>query len=302
MKISDSACPHCGPKCRAPANRVRKVLRTWRDGEFFTYKCIRCGISGYSHKTIRLPDAVPVAMRPDKNRSKIASWLWKKSRGFYGTEVEKYLVSRSCYLQSDNIRYLESYKNHPSCMIVRFGTDDRPSCVHLTRLVDGKKAGTDRDKIIIGRSIEPIIVYDNPERTELVITEGIEDAASMAIATGWTSWASGAAVRIPALLNASRSFTQVYITVDDDPAGHLAFKKALEIRPDVISINFSKTIEKGIDANKALIKHGKDALLASIEWREAQHRHEIGQIGFHQMERELVWASQILSSVRTNED
>jgi len=168
--------------------------------------------------------------------------------------------------------------------------------------VDGKKAGTDRDKIIIGRSIEPIIVYDNPERTELVITEGIEDAASMAIATGWTSWASGAAVRTPALLNASRSFTQVYITVDDDPAGHLAFKKALEIRPDVISINFSKTIEKGIDANKALIKHGKDALLASIEWREAQHRHEIGQIGFHQMERELVWASQILSSVRTNED
>ena len=53
---------------------------------------------------------------------------------------------------------------------------------------------------------EPIIVHDNPERLDLFISEGIGDAASIAVATGSTCWAAGSAGRIAALMPLTRGF------------------------------------------------------------------------------------------------
>jgi hypothetical protein len=63
----------------------------------------------------------------------------------------------------------------------------------------------------------PIIVHDNPERLDLFISEGIEDAASIAVATGSTCWAAGSAGRIAALMPLTRGFDNLFIAADDDP-------------------------------------------------------------------------------------
>jgi hypothetical protein len=45
----DVACPLCGPQCKSPINRKRKVLRIWRhDPGFASYNCARCGEAGYT--------------------------------------------------------------------------------------------------------------------------------------------------------------------------------------------------------------------------------------------------------------
>jgi hypothetical protein len=45
----DLPCPECGPRCRAPSNRARKVLRIWRqERDFATYSCARCGLHGWA--------------------------------------------------------------------------------------------------------------------------------------------------------------------------------------------------------------------------------------------------------------
>jgi hypothetical protein len=41
-RVTDAACPLCGPECRSPTNRVRKVLRIWNEGNFITFNCERC--------------------------------------------------------------------------------------------------------------------------------------------------------------------------------------------------------------------------------------------------------------------
>ena len=84
--------------------------------------------------------------------------------------------------------------NCPAIMITRFGGVGPATGIHLTRLrADGTgKADVEKPKIMLGPSQgEPIIVHDNPERLDLFISEGIEDAASIAVATGSTCWAAG---------------------------------------------------------------------------------------------------------------
>jgi hypothetical protein len=93
--------------------------------------------------------------------------------------------------------------------------------VHLTRLrADGTgEADVEKPKIRLGPSQgEPIIVHDNPERLDLFISEGTEDAASIAVATGSTCWAAGSAERIAALMPLTRGFDNLFIAADDDQA------------------------------------------------------------------------------------
>lgn len=297
--VSDAACPACGPDCKTPVNQRRKVLRIWHDGEFITYKCARCEAAGYARAsgatTGRESKPRPVQnAEPAKDKAELARYLWSKSLPLAGSLAEIYLRSRQCFIECGNLRFLPARGEHHAAMIARFGTGDLTG-VHLTKLrVDGlAKAGTDNDKIIIGPSVgQPIILLDNEDREELAVAEGIEDAASIAIATGWSSWAAGTANRIAPVIASVPQALKIFLAVDLDwgkperaRAGPRALRKAIDIRPDLIPLHFEKALGIKVDANKALIQFGQDALLAVIEWCEAQAQFGFGRIGFETMMR-----------------
>lgn len=297
--VTDVACPNCGPDCKSEANRRRKVLRIWDDDNFVTYKCARCEMSGWArdeaaNRTIEARPQRPAP--PERDKAGLARFLWSQSAPLLGSLAERYLRSRQCYVASDNLRFLPAGGNHQPAMIARFGSGEVTG-VHLTKLLSdgGGKAGTDKDKIIIGPSMgQPIIIQDNPEREELNIAEGIEDAASLGIVTGWSAWAAGTAGRIPPVLAASKPFPKVFCAVDLDwgkkeRAGPKALSKSRAIRPDLIPLKIEKALGfKGkLDANKALALYGNDIVLAAIEWCENQERFARGEIGFHAMQNAM---------------
>ncbi len=229
-------------------------------------------------------ETTPGATDQDNDKSKLAQFLWQRSAPAAGTVVQAYLSSRRCWIPSLSLRYLPGRNSHPPAMIARMGSTG----VHLTKLKpDGSgKAGTDKDKIMIGPSMgHPIIVHDNPDRGELIITEGIEDAASVALVTGWNAWAAGSAGRIAPLMEKATRFEKVFVAVDRDRAAEHALRKAQQVRPDVIPLRFAKllSIREPLDANRALIKFGSDAILAAMEWAEAQCAFGCERITYEQM-------------------
>ncbi len=274
--VVDVACPCCGPDRRTPSNRVRKVMRVWNDGDgFITYNCERCGEAGYAtdkqggrtEKPRR--DSMPVPQPDPVDKIELARTLWSQSLPSPGTLVETYLRSRHCWVESDAIRYLPGRGRHGPTMIARFGEGELTG-VHLTRLArDGSgNAGTDKDKIMLGPTKgQPIIVHDNPERLDLFVSEGVEDAASIAIATGLTCWAAGSATRIRHLMPLTAAFEHVFIAVDDDFAGRRALQCASEIRPDAIALDFGAA-----DANATLSTRGPDAITEAIDMAFFNHR------------------------------
>jgi hypothetical protein len=110
-------------------------------------------------------------------------------------------------------------------MAAAFAQSLEIQAIHLTRLKpDGTaKAGTDRDKIMLGRPRgAPIVLAEIDDGLGLAITEGIEDGLSVHEATGLGVWAAGAASLMPALAPAVPGFVEVVtIIVDDDKAGRL---------------------------------------------------------------------------------
>lgn len=287
--IADVACPLCGPRAKAAVNRVRKVMRVWDDGEgFITYHCERCGESGYAHeksggaRTQNMRPARPApasaAAKVEDDKAELVRNLWSWSNRAAGTLAETYLRSRSCWIECENIRYLPPRGRHGPTMVTRFGEFTSPlTGLHLTRLAaDGRgKAGTEKDKIMLGPSNgQPIIVHDNPERGELIVAEGIEDAASWATATGWTCWAAGSAGRVPKLMAHAKNFENVFLSLDFDGAGLKALNDAKAIRHDLIKVDFH-----GRDANKVIINHGATALLRELECARLRHAYTRGQIG-----------------------
>lgn len=286
--VHDVPCPFCGPRCRAVSNQRRKVLRIWDDGAFLTFTCARCNEKGWakdgsgaSAPAERKP-AEPAPPKPD--RRALVQSLWARSQPALATPVHMYLTGRKCFVASPNIRYLPPVNGHAPSMISRFGTGELTG-VHITRLSDDGqgKAGTDKDKIIIGSCVgQPIVVHDNPERGELIVTEGIEDAASLAIATGWTCWAAGAAGRIAPAITEARGFERVFIAVDDDHAGKRALAQAQIVMP-VVPLLFSRAV-KGADANKLIITYGAEALLAAVEWLDMKERFRQQEVSFSAMQ------------------
>jgi Toprim domain-containing protein len=274
--LVDAACPLCGPSRKSPSNRTRKVLRIWDNGgDFITFKCSRCGESGYAKAdntgratSCRVEPAKIKPVLPDK--SDTARFLWERSEPAKQSPVETYFRSRGCWIDTPSIRFLPARGEHFHAAISRFGIGGKTNGVHLTRLrSDGTgKAGTDKDKIMLGPSVgEPIVVWDNPERLDLFITEGIEDAASIAVATGLTCWAAGSAGRIPTILPHARSFETVFVAADGDFAGRRALQLAREKRPDIITLDFGDN-----DANATLDKNGAEAILSAID-RAFDHHH-----------------------------
>lgn len=303
--IVDVACPECGPHCKAPSNITRKVLRIWCDGSgLVTYVCARCEAKGWATERARgdipsRPSTPAPQAAPAPDRAETARALWDRSLPLPCSLAETYLIARRCAVDSDALRFLPSRGDYHPAMIARFGSGPVTG-VHLTRLrPDGSgKAGTEQDKLTLGPSMgQPIIVADNPDRGELVIAEGIEDAASLALATGWTAWAAGTAGRIGPVVAAAGGYDRVYLAVDDDAAGRRALAAAQAVR-EVVPVRFARVLPAA-DANAAMQAFGMEAVTAVVDWCDTAHRLARGEIGFAAAERSYRAAEAAIPTTRT---
>jgi hypothetical protein len=251
--VADAACPLCSAGCKTPSNRTRKVLRIWNQADgFATYKCQRCGESGYAHasnrrsrKTDDVADIVaafkPRAVAPlpkpeiDKDKLNMIRSLWRRSVPARGTIVERYLRTRKCWVDTETVRYLPPRGDHSPALIVPFGmpTEPEPGVldiaaadvhgIQLTKLkADGSgKADVEPKKMTLGQCVGyPIVLALPTDLLALVIAEGVEDALTAHIATGRSAWASGGAGRLSALADKVPSYIEhATIMMDDDKVG-----------------------------------------------------------------------------------
>jgi hypothetical protein len=247
----DAPCPVCGPQRRSAANQRRKTLRLWcADPSFISYHCARCGEQGWASKSdvprsgsppIDTPAIVAEVQRREQDeaaaRLKVALSLWRRRASIDGTPAEVYLRDVRCYSGRlpATLGFLQASGDFAPAMIAAFGMaretlpgeividDAAIRGIHLTSLKsDGSgKAGTERDKIMIGKSVGwPIMVAPVNDGLGLAILEGIEDALSLHEATGLGSWAAGSASRLPALADRIPSYVEtVSIVADDDDVG-----------------------------------------------------------------------------------
>lgn len=245
----DVRCACCGPERRSPANQRRRVMRVWRyDPGFASFHCARCGENGYARDGSgrQIDCAVVERARTEAaerereatvERLAKARWLWSQSKPIVSSVAERYLRdARGCAGPLPaTLRFLPARGAHGPAMLAAFGIPVEPEPgelaisrnairgVHITRLApDGSgKAGTEADKIMIGRSAgSPIVLAPANDLLALAITEGIEDALSVHEATGLGAWAAGSASRLPALATALPLYVEcVTVVADDDEDG-----------------------------------------------------------------------------------
>ena len=96
----DVACPFCGPACKAPINRKRKVLRIWREDRFASYNCARCNEKGGAgdgsrQNVVQVKPRIPKPETPDHDAARrlaTAKWIWEECVPIYDTLGEHYLI------------------------------------------------------------------------------------------------------------------------------------------------------------------------------------------------------------------
>jgi hypothetical protein len=245
----DVACPLCSPFRHSPVNRRRPVMRVWQvESGFATFHCCRCGEKGHVRDEaapkphpVKLAHARQEAAQRERDataeRLRKARWLWSQRMPIAGSPAERYLRQARGYhgVLPATLSFLAARGDHPPAMVAAFGLAaepepgviaiDEPAIrgVHLTRLkADGSaKAGTGRDKIMIGFSTgSPIVLAPPNDLLGVIIAEGIEDALSAHEATGLGAWAAGSASRLRALAGAVPAFVEsITICTDEDEAG-----------------------------------------------------------------------------------
>lgn len=248
----DVPCPLCGPYRSTVAKRRLKVLRIWRDqADFARFHCAHCEAKGWA-----ADNAGGAAKRPspeeaekikaeilireaqhERDRRLTALKLWQRRQPTAGTLAETYLKEARGYRGTipATIGFLPASGPYAPAMITAIGvayerevgvlfmSDAEIRGVHITALKpDGSgKAGTERDKIVIGKCLgSPIVLAPTNDGLGLAIAEGIEDALSVHEATGLGAWAAGSASRLPALASAIPVYIEcVTIIADADTAG-----------------------------------------------------------------------------------
>jgi hypothetical protein len=203
------------------------------------------GLPSYNHgretrhcvKRAPLPAVADHELYPGKQLKK-ARWLWGCRAAPENSPVESYLRGVRGYSAHipATIGFLRPRRHeHKPAMIAAFGLakepepgllsieDEQVQGVHLTFLKpDGSgKAGTDRDKIMVGPSNGwPLVLSPPNDLLGLVVCEGIESGLSLYEAMGCSVWAAGSASRMPALADRVPSYLDcVTIVGEADPAG-----------------------------------------------------------------------------------
>jgi hypothetical protein len=245
---ADAPCPACGPQRRSATNQKRRTMRLWCASlSFITYHCARCGehgfVSGSDTSTAKRMSSEEVEKiradiaKRDAARRLIALGLWRRRKPIANSPVEFYLRNARCYRDRfpATIGFLPASGDFSPAMIAAIGiahetapgdigiADQDLRGVHITSLVeDGStKAGSGRDKIMIGHSIgSPIVLAPPNDLLGLAITEGIENGLSVHEATGLGVWAAGCASRMPALVEAVPAYINcITIVADGDDTG-----------------------------------------------------------------------------------
>jgi len=269
--VHDVACPTCGPERRSPKNRTREVMRVWLiDDRFATYCCARCGLKGEAHagreaarhidraaiQRARAEAAARDRETAEKQLGK-ARWIWRQRLAIPDTIVEGYLRDVRGYRGAipATLGYLPPRGLHGPAMVAAYGIpiepepgqlviqDDAVMGIQLTKLTPEGNKVADDPKITVGKCLaQPIVLQPMNDLLGLAITEGAEDALSIAEATGLGSWAAGGASRLPALAAIVPAYTDcISVIVDDDEAGRrnageLAVRlRARRLRVEIVS-------------------------------------------------------------------
>jgi len=187
--------------------------------------------------------AWPVRLKPspshddDAERSKrlkLARWLWCNRLPLTGSLGERYLRETRHYGGPFpcTLGFLPGRNNHPPALVAAYALPDEPEpgvlalpddAVRGVQLIpltaDARKLCK---SITIGHCLgSPIVVAPMGDNVGLAITEGLEDALSIAEATGLGAWAAGGGSRLEALADTVPLCTDwVSIFEDDDRAGH----------------------------------------------------------------------------------
>ncbi|MDX0657908.1 hypothetical protein GOD21_12845 [Sinorhizobium medicae] len=230
---ADCPCPVCGPGCRDPRNRRRKVLRLWHMSEdAISFRCVRCEAKGYAvdwqAKPVdeeeraawrrKIARAHEDEARERRRKFKLAERLYAQARPVAGTLAVDYFRQYraiKCPLPP-SMRFLPPSRGYPAAVLMPFVD---PACnafhgLHMTRL---DAAGRKLDKIMLGAGSAgyPLICAE-PAGDHLVICEGVEDALTLTQVTGLPSWAAGSAGRLPALADRIPAWVN-RVTISEDP-------------------------------------------------------------------------------------
>ncbi|MCA1444709.1 toprim domain-containing protein [Ensifer sp. IC4062] len=259
---ADAACPLCGPLCRTPVNRKRKVLRLWRLSDVaISFSCARCEAKGYAldfkgkarsdEERKAWKQKVAEARRAEtderKRKQRVVEWLWQQACPVQGTLGETYFRRHrgiTCPLPP-SMRFVGASARYPASVLMPFlDAAGRLKGLHLTRLnPDGSKL----DKRMLGTDTTgcPLVVAEPQGSSHLAISEGIEDALSLFQAVGVAAWASGSAGRMPALADRIPPWArQVTIVEDDDRPGQNAARelhwRLVRQRRDVVTLSLAE--------------------------------------------------------------
>jgi Toprim domain-containing protein len=174
-------------------------------------------------------------LNDDPGRLALARWLWRKKLPLNNTLAERYLrETRGCRGPFPcTLGFLPANKDkgYPPALIAAYGMPieiepgELALPIEAVRGVQLIKLTPDARKlekpITIGRCLgTPIVITPMNDNLGLAIAEGVEDAISIAEATGLGAWAAGGASRLKALAAAVPTYTDcITILQDDDPAG-----------------------------------------------------------------------------------
>lgn len=236
----DLACPLCGPRCKRPINRKRKVLRVWRDDDDFArYYCARCGAHGYSRddKATKADPSEYLRRRAeaerrdaeDEQKRKLrARDIWRQAEPIAGTLAAQYLINRSIDIGAlpDEMEHVLRWHSRcpwedstAPCMLALWSdaVTAAPKAIHRTALT----AMAERiDRMSLAPTAGCVIrLWPDESVTQgLVIGEGIETTlAAGTVLRMRPAWAAGNThnmARFPVL-----SGVTLTLLVDNDAEG-----------------------------------------------------------------------------------
>jgi hypothetical protein len=243
----DVPCPICGPSKRSAPKQNKRVLRIWRrDPHFATFKCARCGESGYArdgsatavemlaHDGSRPARAAPIVNPTSWHRGPP---IWQRiltdTRPAPSTIVSTYLGSRGITeVAPAALRFHPRLEHRPSgtfwpgmIALVQRGTDGASIAIHRTYLSPaGSKAPVEPQKMMLGPCGGGAVRLA-PATDFLMVGEGIETCLAAMQATGLPAWAALSTSGLKSL-ELPDEIHRVTILADGDDNGEAAAQSA----------------------------------------------------------------------------
>lgn len=252
----DAACPICGPECKSPANRIRKVLRIWRDEtDFATYSCARCGAKGW---TTPDPQGTPTArpgvlarafMAPAKEtaedlkerawRSAFAEFTFCAAGEIGGTLAEQYLAKRGLTPGAD-LRFTalapNSYKAERSSPAMIAAVRDAAGAIVGAQATYLLPDATKTHRTSFGRFGKGAVrLAQVGQDGVLGVAEGVETALAFTRLYGVPCWAALSAVGIEQF-EPPPGLTRLVVAADHDSATGRGFNAAQKLAKRVSAL------------------------------------------------------------------